>query len=284
MAQTAPPSGFLEFWRDPAHVLVLALALGLVVALAWWGLRRQAPHAIVRRLLGRLATERGAVGIFLRAMFVPNNELFSRSPEYPPTTSGALTVHKWTGVPEVHASADVRATAEVLRLLLAANPAAEVEFRSVERDRKVWNEDAVAIGRHFKSQQILDACEPRLVAYRHPDAFRSLVSQDVFEAKGGTDYGLVYKGSHAASHRAFWVIMGLGDVATEAAARFLRLNARPLLQLTGGAGFAAIVSVDSARGPESATLRLLQPRPAWWRRLWYRGSWQQLMEPRAASP
>ena len=77
--------------------------------------------------------------------------------------------------------------------------------------------------------------------------------------------------------------MGLGDVATEAAARFLRLNARPLLQLTGGAGFAAIVSVDSARGPESATLRLLQPRPAWWRRLLHRGSWQQLMGPRAAA-
>jgi hypothetical protein len=223
-----------------------------------------------------VATEPTTIGLYLRGMFVPTNEFFSRAPEYPPSPSGGVTVHKWTGIPEIFSSSDVRATADMLRLLVAANPAVDIAFRSVEKDRKVWNENAVSIGLHFTSQQILEGCEPRLVAFRNPDAFRSLVSQEVFEARAGIDYGLIYKGSHAASHRGFWVVMGLGDLATEAAAYFLRVNARALQRLTGTRPFAAILAVPSARGREAAVLRSLQPRPAWWRRLVYRKLLQRL--------
>ena len=261
---------------DPIHIALLGAVVGLLLVLAWSIFRRRDAHLPLRRLLGRLATEPDPVGLFLRGMFVPSNELFSRAPEYPPGTSGTLTVHKWSGIPEVFAAADVRAATEVVRLLAAANPDVDVAFRSIEKDRKGWNEDAIAIGPHFKSQQILDGCEPRLVAFRNPDAFRTVASQEVFEAKGNIEYGLIYKGSHSATHRAFWVIMGLGDLGTEGAAYFLRSQARLLLRLTGSGPFAAILALDPTAGRESAVLRSLQPRPAWWRRLLYRKTWQQL--------
>jgi hypothetical protein len=262
-------SDLLESWGDQIHLALLAAVLGLSLVLAWSIFRRRDAHLPLRRLLGRLASE-PTVGLFLRGMFVPGSEFFSRAPEYPPGTSGTLTVHKWTGIAEVFSAADLRAATDVLRLLVAANPDVDVALRSVEADRKGWSEDTIAIGCHFKSQQILEGCEPRLVAFRNPDAFRSLLSQEVFEARGNLDFGLIYKGSHSASHRAFWVIMGLHDLATEAAAHFLRVNARPLLRLVGSAPFAAILAVDRAQGLQSTVLRSLQPRPTWWRRLLHR--------------
>jgi hypothetical protein len=261
---------------DPIHIALVLAVLGLLLVLTWSIVGRRDAQLPLRRLLGRLVTEPDTVGLFLRGMFVPSNELFSRAPEYPPGTSGTLTVHKWIGIPEVYSAADVRAATEIARLLIAANPEVDIAFRSIEKDRKGWNEDAIAIGPHFKSQQILDGCEPRLVAFRNPDAFKTVASQEVFEAKGNIEYGLIYKGSHAASHRAFWVIMGLGDLGTEAAALFLRTRARELLRLAGAGPFAAIVSLDPGQGRESAVLRSLQPRPAWWRRLLYRKTWLAL--------
>jgi hypothetical protein len=265
-----------EAWADPTLRALLGVALALLLVLAWSIFRRRDAQLPLRRLLGRVVVDRAPVGMFLRGMFVPANEFFSRAPEYPPGLSGGVTVHKWTGIPEVFSAAEVRAATDVVRLLVAANPDIEIAFRSVEKNRKVWDENSVAIGCHFTSQQMLEGCEPRLVAFRNPDAFRSLVSQEVFEARGGTDYGLIYKGSHPASHRAFWVIMGLSELATEAAARYLRVNAHPLQRLTGSRPFAAILAVPAARGQEGALLRSLQPRPAWWRRLLYRRLLQRL--------
>jgi hypothetical protein len=263
-------------WADPILLALLGAALALVLVLAWSIFRRRDAQIPVRRLLGRVATEATPVGLFLRGMFVPANEFFSRAPEYPPSPSGGVTVHKWTGIPEVFSAAEMRAATDVLRLLVAANPEVEIAFRSVEKDRKVWDENSIAIGCHFTSQQILEGCDPRLVAFRNPDAFRSLVSQEVFEARGGMDYGLIYNGSHPASHRAFWVVMGLSELSTEAAARFLRVHARALQRLTGTRPFAAILAVPTARGREGAVLRSLQPRPSWWRRLAYRKLLQRL--------
>jgi hypothetical protein len=263
-------------WDDAVHLGLLAALFALALALGWSIMRRRDARLPLRRLLGRLATEQTTIGIFLRGMFVPGSEFFSRAPEYPPGTSGTLTVHKWIGIPEVISAADLRATTDILRLLVAANPDVDVAYRSVEKDRKVWNEDAIAIGSHFKSQQILEGCEPRLVAFRNPDAFRSVLSQEVFESRGNADFGLIYKGSHPASHRAFWVIMGLDELATEAAAQFLRVNASALLRLTGSGPFAAILAVDRLQGAQSAALRSLQPRPVWWRRLLYQKTLSRL--------
>lgn len=264
-----------EWLTLPVPILLAAL-LAVGGAWGWAALRRRRVTAPLRTLLGRLAAGSAPVSIQMRALFVPSGELFSRAPEYPPTVTAGLTVHKWTNIPEVHSAADVRAAVDVLHLLLAANPHATAVFRSIESAARGWTEDVIAIGPHVKSWQILDTCEPRLVALRNPAAFRSLVSHEVFEARGALDYGLVSKGSHPSTRRASWVIMGLSDAGTEAAAWFLRRHAAALGRLTGGAPFAAVVGVDTGRGRESATLRALQPRPSWWRRLVYRNAWKQV--------
>ncbi len=278
---TSLTGNLLPAWASPP---VLALAGALLALAATWGgvaFRRHRAVAPLRSLLGRLADGRSPVSLYARTLFVPNGELFSRAPEYPPGVTTGLTVHKWTNIPEVYSAADVRAALDVTQLLLAANREASAALRPIEHATKGWTEDVVSIGPQFKSWQILDSCEPRLVAFRNPGAFRSLTTQDVFEARGSLDYGLVYKGSHPSTRRAFWVIMGLSDAGTEAAAWFLRQHAMALGRLTGGAPFAVVVALDPARGRESAALRSLQPRPSWWRRVAYRKDWRRLAESKA---
>jgi hypothetical protein len=191
---------------------------------------------------------------------------------------GSVAVRKWTGIPEVYDAAEMRAASDLIRLLgeVGSGP---VSLRSVEKDSGRWNEDGIAIGANFKSLQVLEVCEPRLVAFRHPDAFRSLVSRDVFESKGGADFGLIYKGEYPSTHRTFLVVMGIGSAGTLAAANFLRTNLAPLGNLTGGAPFAAIITPDSGpqgQAKETATLRWLYPKPKWWRRLLHRTHWRLL--------
>lgn len=247
-----------------------------MLAVVWTLARSRSPRWARQRLLGRLTSGDSTIGLFLRGMFVPGGEFFSRSPEYPPGSSGTITVQKWAGIPEVYAAGDVRAAVEIVRLLVSARHDIDIVFRAIDRDRKGWGEDIVAVGSHFKSQQILESCEPRLVAFRNPDAFRSLVSPDVFEAKGSSDYGLIYKGAHPATHGACWVVMGLAENSTEATAHFLRVHAVDLQRLTGAAPFAAVLAVDAGRGRDSAALCWLRPRPAWWRRLLHGKTWREL--------
>ncbi len=253
--------------------LVAALAAACTLALAtlvWLALGRRRGGGRTGTLLGRLARSATSISIFLRGMFVPNGEFFSREPEYPAGSSGELTVRKWVDIPEVYPAADVRAASDLLYLLSATNPDASIAFRSIERERSGWGEDSLSVGTHFRSIQILETCEPRLVAFRNPDAFRNLVTREIFEARGGSDFGLIYKGNHPATHRACWVVMGIGDLGTETAARFLRRHASRLGALTGPGPFAAIISVDRSRGPDGGSLHSLQPPPSWWRRLLHR--------------
>jgi hypothetical protein len=272
---------------DMHDLLVAAVAAGsalLLAGLLWFALGRRRGGPRVVALLGRLATDASSIAIFLRGMFVPGNELFSREPEYPAGTSGELTVRKWSDIPEVYAAADVRAASDLLYLLASVNPEAAIQFRSIEKERGGWGEDSVAVGTHFRSVQILETCEPRLVAFRNPDAFRSLVSREVFEARGGNDFGLIYKGRHPATHRACWVVMGIGELGTETAARFLRTHATRLGAVVGSTHFAAIIAVDRARGPNGGVLHSLQPAPRWWRRILFRKTWQALSARPGATP
>lgn len=262
---------------NDALVAALAAAFTLAVAtMVWLAVGRRRAGGRTGALLGRLANGAPSIGIFLRGMFVPNSEFFSREPEYPAGISGDLTVRKWVDIPEVYPSADVRAASDLLYLLAGANPDAAITFRSIERERGGWGEDSLSVGTHFRSVQVLETCEPRLVAFRNPDAFRSLVSREVFEAKGGSDFGLIYKGAHPATHRACWVVMGIGDLGTETAARFLRLHASRLGALTGSAPFAAIISVDRGRGSDGGLLQSLHPPPKWWRKFLYRKALRML--------
>jgi hypothetical protein len=266
----------LPDWDDPNTPLLLGAALVLIVLLVWLGLRRRALHPGVRALLSTLASGDQSVVFCLRGMFVPGNELFSRAPADPRQPTEGQTVHKWVKVPEVYSAPDVLALGELQNLLLSSNRRLNLKVVSGEPSRQAWSQETFALGPHYKAMQILDACEPRLVTVRQPAAFRGVTNPELFEARDGLDFGLIYKGRHPATHQIFWVVMGLGDTGTAAAAHFLRGQARALGLLAGRNCFAAIISVDTNKGWEGSVLRSLQPRPSWWRRLLYRKQWQKL--------
>jgi hypothetical protein len=243
--------------------ILLALILG---ALIWLRSRR---HAL-GILLGDLGRRSQGVTILSRGLFIPANEFFSRVPEDLRNPTAGLTVHKWAGVPEVHSAAEMRAYADIATLLLGQRRRLTLTLSAGDPARQSWSDSAIVLGPHFKGEQILDACEPKLVTYRNPNAFRSVNSPEIFEAREGMDYGLIYKGRHPASHRDFWVIRGLADLGTEGAARFLLQHGADLARITGRGGFACLVAVDRAKGPARARLHWLGPKPSWWRRLLHR--------------
>ena len=162
--------GFLSE-SNPLAIAGIALLAVLLLALALWYWRTDPS---VRLLLGSLAAKDSSAIFFLRGLFVPNNELFSRAPEDPRNPSSGLTVLKWPKIPELYTVPDVRAIAELLQLALATNSRLSFQVMSGETGRQTWSEDAIAIGPHYKSLQILDACEPKLVQVRQPPAFRTL--------------------------------------------------------------------------------------------------------------
>ncbi len=251
---------------------IIVVLVGVVVAL----FRPRPFPPASRRLLGPLAAHQAQVTVYLRSLFTTTGEYFSRAPENLRDPAADPTVHKWTNIPDVHSASDVRAWLSVQRLLTASNPSVAVALDPGGSLRQSWGEHAVAIGPHYKALQILDSCEPRLVAYRNPSAFRCLVTQRVYESRPDSDFGVIYKGRHPATHRHGWVIMGLSDASTEATAGFLLQQARRLEQLMGRRCFAAIVAVSPA-GRRPARLSSLQPPPAWWRRLLYRRVHQELL-------
>lgn len=266
----------LPAWDDWYVLLLIGAAGGLTLCLIWLLFRRQILHPAVRAILGPLGSGRRTVAFCLRGMFVPGNELFSRAPVDPRHPAEGVTVHKWLKVAEVYSAPDVLAMGEIQQLLVSSNRRLSLSVASGETGRQAWSQDIIAIGPHYKSMQILEACEPRLMTVRQPSAFRGVSSPEVFEARDGLDFGLIYKGRHPATHHTCWVVMGLGDIGTAAAAHFLHAHARILGSLTGRRCFAAVISVDTSKGWESSILRSLQPRPTWWRRLLYRKQWQKL--------
>jgi hypothetical protein len=265
--------GFLSD-SNPLAIAGIAVLAVTLVGLGLWYFRTDPS---VRLLLGSLVAKDSNASFFVRGLFVPNNELFSRAPEDPRNPASGLTVHKWAKIPELYSVPDVRAIGEMLQLVLATSSRTTFSILSGETGRQTWGEDSIAIGPHYKALQILDACEPKLVTVRQPAAFRTVQSSELFEAKEGHDFGLVYKGFHPATHRSCWVVMGLSDAGTAAAAHFFHAHIKPLARLIGGGAFAAIISVDTAKGWEGTILKSLQPKPTWWRRLLYQKSLKHLM-------
>jgi hypothetical protein len=274
----------LPTWAGLPQWLLPAALLALGLLLVWLLLGRRGPHRPIGALLGTLGSDSSGVNVFLRGLFVPGNEFFTRAPADPRNPSAGITVHKWGKIPEAYSASDVQALTALLQVLVTVGRRISLTLLSGEPSRQAWGTDAVAIGPHYMSLQILDTCEPRLIAVRQPAAFRGLVSQELFEAKEGLDYGLIYKGRHPATHRVFFVVMGLGDPGTAAAGEFLRAHAGSLGRLVGTGAFAAVIAVDTApeRSGQPGILRSLQPRPPWWRRLFHRRLWRDLTAPPTA--
>ena len=264
---------FEEISKDAILGAIAGAALVAAIALVAFEVWRQRQRAPARHLLGTLGADKAPVGIFVRQMFVPGNEFFSKDPENQ-AMSGSVAVRKWTNIPEVFDSAEVRAATELIHLL-GEMGSGSVSIKSVEKESGRWTEDSISIGPHYKSFAILDTCEPKLVAFRNPDAFRSLVTRDVFETKSGSDFGLIYKGRHSNRHT-FLVLMGIGSAGTVAASNYLKTYLTALGNLTGGKPFAAIVAADPNASSPIGALRWLYPKPSWWRRLAHRKDWKKI--------
>lgn len=265
-------------------LLLAGVFTGLALALCVELIRRRTAHRATRALLHPLPLAGERVALFLRGLFVPGNEYFSRAPEDPRHPAGGLTVHKWLRIPEVHSAADVQAATTLVRLLSATCPGLVPELQSGEAARSAWGEHGIIVGPHHLAYQILDGCTPRLASVRPPVSFRLLGSGTAFDAREDLDFGLIYKGERSGTRRSFLLVMGLGDAGTVAAAEFLSRHSDLLGRLVGRRPFAAVIAVNPMRGPASATLQAIEPRPAWWRRLLYRKEWQALRAAAAAVP
>lgn len=275
-----------DLLRDatPPWALAAGALAGLLLALLAGRVRRRWARRAERALLSPFATLRGQLPIYLRGLFVPGSEYFSRAPEDPRHPAGGVTVHKWPRIAEVHAAADVQAAGTLLRFLAATCPALEPVLLAGDAGRPAWGEHGIVVGPHYLAYQVLDGCTPRLATVRQPAAFRLLRSGTVFEAREGLDYGLVYKGVRSGTRRSFLLVSGLDDTGTLAAAAYLVQHAALLGRLLGAGPFALIVAVHPGRGAASATLQGLEPRPAWWRRLLYHREWRALRGAMGASP
>lgn len=264
--------------------LLVGVLTGLLFALLVVLGRDRLARRSERALLHPFSTMTGRLSLYLRGLFVPGGEYFSRAPEDPRHPAGGVTVHKWARIGEVHCAADVQAAATVVRLLSSACPTVETSLSAGDAGRPAWSDHGIVVGPHYLAYQVLDGCTPRLASVRQPAAFRMMGSGKVFEAREGLDFGLVYKGERTGTRRSFLLVMGLGDAGTVAAAEFLAHHADLLGRLLGSRPFAAVIAVHPARGPSTATLQALEPRPAWWRRLLHRKEWRALRAAAAAMP
>ena len=261
---------------------ILGALVSAVFAVSTGFLRQFAKLFPLRRLLGDLANNDVDCLVFVRGMFVQNNTFLSRVPQ-----QGAplqIIVQQWVNIPEVFGAADVRAASDLFNLLGEAGRRERIQFASIERDWDRWNSDLVCIGGHFKTDRVLQLAAASLVQYRHPNAFASTDGTRTFPAGGAggtTDYGLVLKVTHPVTSRTCLVLMGLGGLGTEAAAHYLRFNARMLGRLFGARDFAVIVEGDVAHGKEAARVCWFSPVPSrikrilhpfhWFRRLRHAG-------------
>jgi len=199
-------------------------------------------------------------------MFREDNTFYSRVPQY----LGAFNqfiVQQWINIPEVYGAADVRAASDVFNLFGQAGRRERISFLSIDHDWDLWSKDLVCIGGHFKTDRVFEVCAKSLVHYRHPDTFASPDGGRTFTVHGSTDYGLVLKATHPATHKKCLVIMGLGALGTEAAAHYFLKKATMLGRLYGPDDFALLVEVDVNHGRESAGLCWFNPVPSLLRRV-----------------
>lgn len=262
-------------------ILAAGILAGLALALLAGAARARLAHRAERALLHPLSRGDGRLAIYVRGLFVPGGEYYSRAPEDPRHPAGGLTVHKWSRVEGVHAAADVQAAATLVRLLGSVCPRVVPDFRAGDPGRPAWGEHGIIVGPHYLAYQVLDGCTPRLASIRPAASVRLLGPGRVFEAREELDFGLIYKGERSGVRRSYLLVTGLGDAGTGAAAAFLARHAAALGRVVGRGGFALVVAVHPARGPASATLQGIEPRPTWWRRMLHRKDWQAL---HAAAP
>ncbi len=250
-----------DLWKG---AVLGAVVSGVFVATASQAKRllRRSP---IKALLGGLATDEGRPAFYVRSMFTQDNKFMSKEPQILPNGPTQIQISAWQNIPEVVALADVAAASDMAGLLADAGVRAAIEFRSLEKDWDRWTEPLVSIGGHFKTYRLLEVLEPKVVEYV-PVRFRVLKTGQELVARDGNDYGLIVRAPHPVTGATCLVVMGLGALGTEAAARFLRTNALVLGRALGRAPLTIVVRAALGHGREAAVPVCIAPSPSWARR------------------
>lgn len=230
---------------------VLGAATHASKALGWIRRRR------MRRLLGTLSNPSLPVNLYLREMDQKSGKFTAREPHKSPSLPDWQTIHHYQNIPEVYGLHDVKAAILILNLLSQSGKGTQVVCRSPRDEWNQWSSaDVVSIGGHDVTWRILERFSPRVVEYIPNETFR--VGNQSFVARLPCDYGLICRGFDPLSNRTFLVVVGIGGLGTEAAARFLFTRAGLLARLFPRTGFSILV-----RASWNDHAQLVQPVWSW---------------------
>jgi hypothetical protein len=205
-------------------------------------------------------------------MFTPTNQYQSRRPDFfPPQTTGQ--VDNWQNIPHVIGRADMEAATDILNVLGQVGRWDNINFLSVEEEWDLWDQHVVCVGGHYKSDRLLEACEPRLVRLENNSRFVLVDSAQTFQIDGQTDRAIIYKAVYPQTGRTCILVMGLGALGTQAAGYFLRTHASDFGKMFGSKPFCAVVSADLLQGKSSASLTSCYPKPGFMRRMTHPFVW-----------
>lgn len=248
-------------WADAILGVVLGAGATGGVAVARFGWRAIWDRRPLKRFLGALVDNSEPLSIFAREMVSIDGKYYSQLP------SGR--VQEWQNFPVV-GLVDVEAATDALNLLGQVGGGTNLFWRRVTTDSGRWDEPSVCIGASFRSDKVLELCEPRLVSYCAPDVFE-VPNRPPFKADADHDYGLIARLWHPETGAQCVVLFGCGMAGTAAAGHYWRQHAPSLARIYGARGFAIILRVGWHDGPASAEvawmsensgamLKLLHPR------------------------
>lgn len=222
----------------------------------------------IKRVLGNLTGNEEGCAIFVKRMIPLDHKrsgrYFSHVPQNSPRRRQGIR-REWSNISYVFAAADMDAATDFLNLLGQVGKKENIEFKSIEHEYDLWDTHIVSIGGNCKGDAMISLYEPRF-AYLEGGGFRLSNSEEVFEANGRYDYGLVFKCVHPQTGKRGVVLMGSGELGTKGASYYLRMNAGLLGKVFGPDNFAFVVRVEGGAGKESAEPHWMCPAPKWWRK------------------
>ena len=210
----------------------------------------------MRRLLGSLAHSDRTISLYIREMDRPDGRHTSRVPVKAGNPQQPQQLHAYRNIHEVYGIHDVRASVHILNLIAQAAKGSQVVTRSPNHDWDRWiSSDVVSIGGHDVTWELLRRS-------RHPVTYIPLTSFEVeggrrFTAQGSCDYGLICRGEDKTASNTFLVVVGIGGLATEAAALFLSAQAKTIAKLFPRSGFSIVLRASQQHGVGLA-------QPVWW--------------------
>jgi hypothetical protein len=251
-------------------------ALAAMLAI-WESLKKVSSRIAIylprRAALGELAKKDIPCLIFVNHLFAParDNAYELSIPDYfPPRTTGKTEGR--VNIPDVIATSDAIAIADVLNVLGQVGRHEAIEIVSPVTHWQEWNSSIVCVGGSFKSDEIFRKCQDLPVVLQG-SSFRVVANGRILSAVGNEDFGLICKTSNPENGREIWLIIGLGARGTESAGFYLRNNLRMLGFVFGRTPFSIVIRTSITGGGRQASLywysnigrlrRLLHPIACW---------------------